>query len=468
MTRISNHRMGGNVIKLGHGTNVPDLVHADDGTGPADQEGGQGGDAEGEMLRILPFGPIEAPMAPEEDMFLQDDGDEHHDPVAHEGQEVLEDGEEVIAPRDGADKVDEHDKADPTPAGDHLAVPAQHLAAERRGVGAGDVVADDPQGDDDAAELAEPADGRVALQDQGARGDAVGVVPGRVGEGAAAETDADDVDKGEGGPEADEGHEEGEPLRGRLGVVDVKITAGTGPGDGDGQRQGEEGETVGRDGCRAADAAEDQQGDELGNPRISLVLVEDGHAEDGDEPADEGGNDDAHHDGHAAAGDGGEDLTGDDGGDGAVSDHDDHVEETGHLGGPIAHEISSDNLLEGKAPGGHHDAVDKAQMEQQGAQKADGQVVGRDVGAEPKNGHLGVAPEGYAMSFLGQHARDATSFQASQAFDSVVPFPEPAGNGYGRRELRDGSLLRIGTGGGGVEGGSMLLQIENHGAGWPL
>ena len=113
-------------------------------------------------------------------MLLRDDGDEDADPIAHEREEILKDLKQVVASGHGADEVDGDDEADPDVAGHSFAVAAEHLAAQRRGVGAGDVVADDAEGDDDAAEFAEAAEGAVAREDEGAGGDDVGVLPGWV------------------------------------------------------------------------------------------------------------------------------------------------------------------------------------------------------------------------------------------------------------------------------------------------
>ena len=170
-----------------------------------------------------------------------------------------------------------------------------------------------------------------------------GVGPGGVCEGAGGEADADNVYKGKGGPEAEEGHCEDHFLGRGFGVIDVEIGGCAGPGDGDRELEGEEGEAVrayccgdefrgefgfgGNEGLESciefgtAYAAEDEQGDELWDPGVALIGVEEGHAEDGDEPGDEGDDYYTDYDCHFAAGDGGEDLARYDAGDYCVADH---------------------------------------------------------------------------------------------------------------------------------------------------
>lgn len=227
---------------LRHGPRVPRLVHADDGAGPADEEGDEGGDAEREALPVLPGGPVEgdAAEAAEQDVLLEHDGDEDGDPVAHEGEEVFENVEEVVAARDAADELDDDNGHDPEPARDGLEVAAEDLHVDGGGVGAGDVVLDGGEGEDDGAEAAEAAEAAVAGEEEGARGRGVGGLPGRGDGDAAAEADADDVDEDEGRGQAEPGHEEGEPFAGVGGVVDVEIRAGGRPADGDGVLEGEE------------------------------------------------------------------------------------------------------------------------------------------------------------------------------------------------------------------------------------
>ena len=83
-------------------------------------------------------------MAFEYGVFLQDDGDEDDDPVSHQGEEVLEDEEEVIAPGDGADEVDDRRDRDPEVAWHRLPDFTQGLEIEGCGVGAGHVVGAQP------------------------------------------------------------------------------------------------------------------------------------------------------------------------------------------------------------------------------------------------------------------------------------------------------------------------------------
>lgn len=216
-------------------------------------------------------------------MLFRHDRHPDHDPVAHQREEVLEDCEEVVTPRDRAHKVDGHDEAHPDVARDCLAAPAENLATQCGGVRARHIVRDDAEGDDDAAEFAEPAEAAVAGEDERAGRGLVGGLPGGIAGDARSEADADHVDETEGEREADEGHEEGDSLRGVGRVIDEEVGACAGPGDGDGQRKREEGKSAGRDGGPVAgrgsgrvvvagrDTNQDEEDNGLGEPCPSDV-----------------------------------------------------------------------------------------------------------------------------------------------------------------------------------------------------
>lgn len=266
-----------------HGPRVPGLVHADDGAGPTDQEGDEGGDAEREAGAVFPGGPVEGDAAElaEQEVLLEHDGQEDGDPVAHEGEEVFENLKQVVPARDAADELDDDDDDDPEPAGHGFEVAAQGLQVDGRGVGARDVVLDGGEGEDDGAEAAEAAEAAVAREQEGPARRLVGGLPGRRGGDAAAEADPEDVDKGERSEDAEPGCEEGERLRRVRRVVDVEVGARGRPADGDRVLQREEGEPVrgdfaGRAGDRGGGgeggvevgpggADEDEEGDELGD-----------------------------------------------------------------------------------------------------------------------------------------------------------------------------------------------------------
>ena len=164
----------------GNGPGIPGLIHADDGAGPADQKGRQGRDAERQAFPIFPRGPVEGDSAQnaEQDVLFEHDGDEDGDPVAHEGEEVFKDVEEVVAAGDAADELDDDDDDDPEPARDGLEVAAEDLQVDGGSVGAGDVVLDGGEGEDDGAEAAEASQAAVAGEDEGAGGGRIGVLPG--------------------------------------------------------------------------------------------------------------------------------------------------------------------------------------------------------------------------------------------------------------------------------------------------
>lgn len=72
----------------------------------------------------------------EEIVLLDDNGDVDDAPVAHEGEPVFEDIEEIVAAAEGAGTVDEHGDGGPDVPRDALGVSSKHLEAEGRGVGA--------------------------------------------------------------------------------------------------------------------------------------------------------------------------------------------------------------------------------------------------------------------------------------------------------------------------------------------
>ena len=230
-------------------------------------------------------------------MFLQHDGQEDGDPITHEGEEVLENVEQMVPARDAADELDDDDEDDPEPAGDGLGETAQDLQVDGRGVGAGDVVLDGGEGEDDGAEGAEAAEaGAVGGEEEGARGGRVGGRPGRGGGDTRGDADADEVDEDEGAGQAEPGHEEGERFARSGRVVDVEVGPRGAPADRDGVLQGEVGKAVrgdfakgAGDGCGGGEggvevwgrrAEEDEEGDTLrdegpsmgGSNRVSWVF----------------------------------------------------------------------------------------------------------------------------------------------------------------------------------------------------
>ena len=92
-------------------------------------------------------------------------------------------------------------------------------------------------------------------------------------------------------------------------------------------------------------ANQNEEDNNLRNPRVSFVSVEDGHPEDGNHPADERDNDDADDDRHAPTAHGRKQLTADDAGNGSVPDHNNHIKEAGDLCRPVPHKVSSYDLI---------------------------------------------------------------------------------------------------------------------------
>ena len=107
-------------------------------------------------------------MATEDIMLFQRDGDPDGDPVAHEGQEVGEDGAQRIAAGEGADGIDDDAEGVPDEAGHLGGVAAEDLEVDAGRVGGGDDVGDEAEGDDDGAEFAEAVQRAEAFDEQGA------------------------------------------------------------------------------------------------------------------------------------------------------------------------------------------------------------------------------------------------------------------------------------------------------------
>ena len=122
--------------QLGHRANIPKLIHTNNSAGPPNQKRNQRRNANGQIFLILPPGPIEANIPSENKVFFKHNAHPNDDPITHQCQEIGEDDEEVVPARDGADKVDEHDDANPAPAGDQFPVAAEDLAVQGSGISA--------------------------------------------------------------------------------------------------------------------------------------------------------------------------------------------------------------------------------------------------------------------------------------------------------------------------------------------
>ena len=78
--------------------------------------------------------------------------------------------------------------------------------------------------------------------------------------------------------------------------------------------------------------------------KLPFIGVKDGHAKDGDRPADQCDYDDTNNNGHASSTHGREELAADDTCDCSVANHDDHVQETSDFRRPVTHEVPSADL----------------------------------------------------------------------------------------------------------------------------
>lgn len=232
----------------GNWPNEVDLVHADDCADPTDQEGRERRNADGQLRGIGPVVPVEASGLAEDQVLFEGDGQVDGDPVAHQGEPVLEDLIQIVPTGKGADGVNDDTDARPEPARQLGQVTAHHLEAERGRVGTRDIVGDETEGNQHAHKLAEPTEATVAGQNQGTGRGAIGCLPGGVAESARAETNAEEVGKGQCQADTQEGQQEGLPLRSGGREVDEEVSTGGGPRDGRRQGEGEESEAVASDG----------------------------------------------------------------------------------------------------------------------------------------------------------------------------------------------------------------------------
>lgn len=260
-----------------------DLVHAEHGADPADAEGGQRGQADGQLALRVPVLPVEVgPASPEEERVLERDGDPDGDPVAHERQEVLKDVVQVVTAHSRTDGVGDDAKRVPHKARHARRPAAQALEPQRGRVGPGNVVRDHAEREEDAAELAKPPPQRLErAHEQRARRDVVVGRPGRVRVRAGAQATAHEVGEARRQALAHPRQQEGQRL-GRAGwIVHVVVTADRRPSHRGRHAQRQEREPVGVDRLAVARRAvgrveigaghtdQDENDSELGGPGIS-------------------------------------------------------------------------------------------------------------------------------------------------------------------------------------------------------
>ena len=332
-----------------NGSNIPSLTHAGHATGAITRDKREhGGDAEGQLGRLVPGDEVVAVAAAEPEVLDHQDEGEADGPVAEHGDEVADDGRQVLAAGDGEHGDDERDQEGPDEARHGVEVVAEQLQAEARGVVDGDVVAADREDGEDEGCLG-PAEWVVGGQQEAAEvvvvvGRGVGRVGG--GDGGVAEHDAqrarEDGRQGDAAP----GEQRDLGLGYRLRVVAVVVGRHGAPagGVGEGHRHVREpgasaGETAGETGDGRVDVRrglgeEDDEEDEREDPAVFFKGVDQAESEDGEHVGDDGDDDAADGDGHAVAGDGGQDLSDHDDVDNGETSTDDHVQDGAELGAP--------------------------------------------------------------------------------------------------------------------------------------
>ncbi|KAL9117668.1 MAG: hypothetical protein Q9187_005792 [Circinaria calcarea] len=285
-------------------SHVVHLIHTHNESRPANQKGSESSSSDGYPSPVRPPVPIVLCLCPpvEDGMLFEDNSEKTGNPVAHQREEVLKDGKEIVAAAKGAGRIDERADDGPEPAGKMLQTV-----------------------DDDAAESAKCAETIGACNNECARRSGVGGCPGGIGQGAGGETNAEEVDEGVGKGEAGKGRAE------RLwcgcigGIVDVVIRRRREPGDGHREVDGVERKPVRVDGggvsfggivgmeSGTSRADEDEQYKNLWEPDPSL-----------------GDDDDTNNNGDVTGGDSREDLATDNAVDYTVAEEDDDLDRDGY------------------------------------------------------------------------------------------------------------------------------------------
>ena len=183
--------------------------------------------AQRKPARLVPSAEV-IPFVPAEPFVLDEQDERKTDgPVAEQGDEVGDDGAEMVFARDGEDGDDERGRKGPDEAGHRMEIVAQELQAEAIGVVDGDVVAQHGEHEHHEAEFG-PAEGVIGDEENAA--ETVGFVRGGVrivcdAQGCVAETGADDRGKDGGDRNAEEG--EGKDVaRGRFSRVVAVVVCG--------------------------------------------------------------------------------------------------------------------------------------------------------------------------------------------------------------------------------------------------
>lgn len=160
--------------------------HSNNGPRPSDQKSDASCNSQGQSLWIIPRRPVIAPGAPEKDVLLQDDHQEHHDPVTDQRQHALEHFVQRVATPHRTRHINHSRKRGENRPRDLLKEPAQHLEVHPHGVRTRRVISHQREDIDHRAEFAKPAEGIVRGHQQPAGAVAVlDRVNGRAGQDGA-------------------------------------------------------------------------------------------------------------------------------------------------------------------------------------------------------------------------------------------------------------------------------------------
>jgi len=149
----------GSTSVLGNWSSEPYLGHSSNHTGDTEAEGSDGSDSGWKGLGVcVVFWVVRVHGLAEDKVLSERDAFVDGEPVSDEIHEVLEDALEVRVSWDGDGDVDTGCDSDPDEARDLLGPSSENLEGEGDAVDVWDVVADDGEGEDDEAELAESSE----------------------------------------------------------------------------------------------------------------------------------------------------------------------------------------------------------------------------------------------------------------------------------------------------------------------
>ena len=457
------------------------LDHAEDEAGHAAEEGEAAGEADGHERPGVPrLEVVVGDLAvAEQVMFDEDDGEVARVDVApwmqrqswvrrgrrgpdlQQRQEVLEVGQELVAADDAQQQDDDEQQQSPDDAGDGLQLTGNLLHGESAGVDGDAVHANARQHEDDEDELGKAVGVQERL-DQVANAHLVLGVPRRVHAQSGADDAAEEHADAGGDGDAERGEPEDLVLGGVDRVLHVVVADDGAPrragavDDGD-ERQAGAGQVRAGQRARAAGvglgarlAVHDEEDDKDDHPGELLVAQHAAQADEAEDDAAHGGDDDADNQTDAPVGHGVQGQAAGDAADGAPADLLDGVDDGNDLGGPPAQAVAGNGHLaeahgraHGRAPAGDGGAQEGAEEDAQHAlHQVQAELPAQEAGGEAGQVHGARRPQrehdplrGRIVARLRQHAVRAVAFDAKLAIQHSLP------TAHGREDPEAGEAM---------------------------